>query len=86
MKNIVFSKSAWDDYKFWVNSNQKKLKKINALIEEITRTPYKGSGQPEALKHKLSGYWSRRIDRENRLVYNSKSDKVLIISCKGHYK
>ncbi len=85
MKNITFSKSAWDDYMFWVNSNQKKLKKINALIEEINRTPFKGSGKPEPLKFKLAGFWSRKIDKEHRLVYSVKSNEIIIISCKGHY-
>ena len=85
MKNISFTKLAWNDYLLWIESDQKKLKKINALIEEIIRTPFKGSGKPEPLKFKLAGFWSRRIDRENRLVYSVKSDKILIISCKGHY-
>ena len=85
MRNITFSKYAWDDYLSWIKNDQKKLKKINSLIEEITRTPFKGSGKPEPLKFKLAGFWSRRIDRENRLVYSVKSDKTLIISCKGHY-
>lgn len=85
MKTISFSTEAWADYLYWVDADQKKLKKINSLIEEITRTPFKGIGQPEPLKHKLSGYWSRRIDRENRLVYRVSPDKIAIISCKGHY-
>lgn len=86
MKNISFTKAAWADYLFWVDSNSKKIKKINALITEITRTPFKGAGQPEPLKHQLSGYWSRRIDNENRLVYCIENDNIEIISCKGHYK
>lgn len=86
MKNISFTKAAWADYLFWVDSNPKKIKKINALITEITRTPFKGAGQPEPLKHQLSGYWSRRIDNENRLVYCIENDNIEIISCKGHYK
>jgi toxin YoeB len=85
MKNILFTKAAWADYLFWADSNQKKLKKINSLISEITRTPFKGSGQPEPLKHQLSGYWSRRIDNENRLIYCIENDNIEIISCKGHY-
>jgi len=86
MKNISFTKSAWTDYLYWAETNQKKVKKINLLIQEITRTPFKGSGQPEPLKHQLSGYWSRRIDNENRLVYCVENDSIEIISCKGHYK
>ena len=85
MNFISFSKIAWADYTYWVNSDQKKLKKINSLIEEITRTPFEGTGQPEPLKHQLSGFWSRRIDKENRLIYKVETDKIEIISCKGHY-
>ena len=85
MKNISFTRAAWTDYLFWADSNQKKLKKINLLISEITRTPFKGFGQPEPLKHQLSGYWSRRIDNKNRLVYCIENDNIEIISCKGHY-
>lgn len=85
MRNISFTKIAWTDYLSWIKSDQKKLKKINSLIEEITRTPFKGSGKPESLKFDLTGFWSRRIDKENRLVYSVKSDEIIIISCKGHY-
>lgn len=85
MKNISFTKAAWADYQYWVNSDQKKLKKINSMIEEITRTPFEGTGQPEPLKHRLNGFWSRRIDKVNRLVYKVVSDNIEIISCKGHY-
>ena len=85
MKNIYFTKAAWADYQYWVNTDQKKLKKINSMIEEITRTPFEGTGQPERLKHQLSGFWSRRIDKENRLVYKIENENIEIISCKGHY-
>jgi toxin YoeB len=85
VKNISFTKAAWADYIHWVNSDQKKLKKINSMIDEITRTPFQGTGQPEPLKHRLTGFWSRRIDNENRLVYKIVSDDIEIISCKGHY-
>lgn len=86
MNSISFTKAAWADYLFWADSNQKKLKKINILIQEVTRTLYKGSGQPEPLKYQLKGFWSRRIDSENRLVYTIENENVEIISCKGHYK
>jgi len=85
MRNISFTKSAWADYRLWIELDQKRLKKINALIEEITRTPYKGSGKPEPLKFNLTGYLSRRIDNKNRLVYSVDSERITIISCKGHY-
>ena len=86
MKTISFTKAAWADYIYWVSTDQKKLKKINSLIEEVTRTPFAGTGQPEQLKHQLSGFWSRRIDNENRLVYDVRNDNIEIISCKGHYR
>lgn len=85
MRNISFTKTAWTDYLSWIKNDQKRLKKINSLIEEITRTPFKGSGKPESLKFDLTEFWSRRIDKENRLVYSVKSDEIIIISCKGHY-
>ncbi len=85
MRNISFTKTAWTDYLSWIKRDQKRLKKINSLIEEITRTPFKGSGKPESLKFDLTGFWSRRIDKENRLVYSVKSGEIKIISCKGHY-
>lgn len=85
MMFITFSTEAWKDFLFWVETDQKKLQKINSLIAEINRTPFKGSGKPEPLKFKLTGYWSRRIDKANRLVYKIEMDKIIIISCKGHY-
>lgn len=86
MKTISFTKIAWEDYVYWTNADKKKIKKLNSLIEEITRTPFEGSGQPEQLKHQLSGFWSRRIDHENRLIYKVREENIEIISCKGHYK
>jgi toxin YoeB len=86
MKTISFTKAAWADYNYWVNTDQRKLKKINSLIDEVTRTPFVGTGQPEQLKHQLSGFWSRRIDGENRLVYAVRNENIEIISCKGHYR
>lgn len=85
MKSVSFSSDAWADFLYWVEKDQKKLKKINSLIEEINRTPFSGSGKPEPLKFKLSGYWSRRIDKTNRLVYKVEIEKIIIISCRGHY-
>ena len=66
---ITFSKNAWDDYLSWQSEDRKMLKKINELIKDIQRNPFTGIGKPEPLKFDLSGYWSRRIDREHRLVY-----------------
>ena len=86
MKSLSFSPEAWEDISFWAENDQKKLKKINTLIEEISKTPYSGTGKPEPLKFKLSGYWSRRIDKKERIVYRVDREKIIIVSCKGHYK
>jgi len=82
---ITFSKNAWEDYSSWLTEDKSLLKKINDLIKEIRRTPYEGRGKPEPLKYDLTGLWSRRIDREHRLVYQFKDNVVLIYSCKYHY-
>lgn len=85
MNTISFTSEVWSDYLYWVEKDQKILKKINKLIEEIQRTPFKGSGKPEPLKFNLTGYWSRRIDIKERLIYRIGKEKILIISCRGHY-
>jgi len=82
---IVFSKNSWEDYLSWQTEDKKILKKINELIKDIQRTPYTGIGKPEPLKFDLSGLWSRRIDREHRLVYQVIGDDLLIYSCRYHY-
>lgn len=82
---IVFSKNSWEDYLSWQAEDKKMLKKINELIKDIQRTPYTGVGKPEPLKFDLSGLWSRRIDREHRLVYQVIGDELLIYSCRYHY-
>lgn len=82
---IVFSKNSWEDYISWQTEDKKILKKINELIRDIQRTPYEGIGKPEPLKFDLAGLWSRRIDREHRLVYQIVGDKLLIFSCRFHY-
>ena len=83
--NITFSKNAWEDYSSWLTEDKKILKKINDLIKNISRTPFDGRGKPEPLKYDLAGYWSRRIDREHRLVYQVVDGELLIYSCKYHY-
>lgn len=85
MKKIIFSKNAWEDYIFWQAENKKILKKINALIKDIQSTPYSGIGKPEPLKYDLTGLWSRRIDREHRLVYQVNENELLIYNCRYHY-
>lgn len=82
---IIFSKNAWEDYISWQAEDKKILKKINDLIKDIQRTPFDGLGKPEPLKFDLAGLWSRRIDREHRLVYQVVEKEILIYSCKYHY-
>ncbi len=82
---LVFSDSAWEDYLYWQKTDKRTLRRINGLIKEIMRTPFEGTGKPEPLKHALSGYWSRRINDEQRLVYKVTSDSVLIAQLRYHY-
>ena len=82
---LVFSEHAWDDYLFWQKTDRKMVARINKLIREIERTPFEGTGKPEPLKHALSGYWSRRIDDEHRLVYKVEADSILIAQARFHY-
>ncbi len=83
--NIIFHKNAWEDYLYWQTTDKSILKKINELIKECTRTPFEGKGNPEALKNNLTGFWSRRIDKEHRLVYNFDNDNLKIVQCRFHY-
>ena len=83
--NILFTDDAWEDYLYWQQYDKKLLKKINALIKEIGRTPFEGTGKPEPLKHELQGCWSRRIDQEHRLVYEVFDEQINIIACRYHY-
>jgi toxin YoeB len=82
---LIFTKNSWEDYTSWLQDDKKILRKINDLIKDIQRTPYDGKGKPEPLKYDLSGYWSRRIDREHRLVYRVEENEILIFSCRYHY-
>ncbi len=85
MMKITFSKNSWEDYVSWQKEDKKILKRINQLIKVIQRTPFQGIGNPEPLKYDLSGFWSRRIDREHRLIYQVFDQEILIYSCKYHY-
>lgn len=85
MMRIIFSKNAWEEYLSWQTEDRRMLKKINALIKDIQSTPYAGISKPEPLKFDLAGLWSRRIDREHRLVYQAEGDELLIYSCRYHY-
>jgi len=82
---ITFSLNSWEEYVSWQNEDKKMLRKINELIKDIKRNPFEGKGKPEPLKYDLSGYWSRRIDREHRLVYHFSGNELQIISCRYHY-
>ena len=82
---IIFSKNAWEDYTFWLAQDRKILRKINDLIKDIQRTLFTGKGKPEPLKYDLAGLWSRRIDREHRLVYKVHDKDLFIYACKYHY-
>ncbi len=82
---LLFSENAWSDYLFWQKKDKKILKQINKLIKDIQRNKYEGLGKPEALKHNLSGYWSRRITNEHRIVYKLDNDSILIAQLRYHY-
>lgn len=77
---------AWEDYLYWQSQDKKTLKRINQLLQDIDRNGYSGIGKPEPLKNDLSGYWSRRIDEVNRLVYKINSNTIYILQCRSHYK
>lgn len=82
---LVFSENAWKDYLYWQKTDKKTLKRINQLIADIQRSPFKGVGKPEPLKHALSGYWSRRIDSEHRIVYRANGKAIYIAQLRYHY-
>lgn len=83
---ILFHDKAFLEYLSWQNTDKKTLKRINELIKDIMRNPYEGIGKPEPLRYQLSGYWSRRINTEDRLIYKIEGDLLIIISCSEHYK
>jgi len=82
---ISWSQNAWEDYIYWQSADKRMLKRINRLIKDITRHPFEGIGSPEPLKHNWSGYWSRRIDKEHRLVYKVSGTAIIIAQCRYHY-
>lgn len=83
---LVFAEQAWEDYLHWQHSDRRLLLRINALIKETTRTPFAGTGKPEALKHALAGYWSRRITDEHRMVYKVEGNSLMIAQLRYHYR
>jgi toxin YoeB len=82
---LVFTESAWHDYLWFQERDRKLLKRLNALIKDVLRSPFDGIGKPEALKANLSGCWSRRINDEHRLIYMLKNSDVVIVACRYHY-
>lgn len=85
MNNIMFTERAWEEYCYWQKQDRKTLKRINQLLIDIKRNEFAGIGKPEPLKNDLSGFWSRRIDEANRIVYRISNEQIEIVQCKGHY-
>ena len=84
-RQLAWTDESWSDYIYWQSQDKKTLKRINKLISDTKRSPFEGIGKPEALKENLSGFWSRRIDETNRLVYAVSDSHLTIISCRYHY-
>lgn len=82
---LLWEETAWEDYLYWQTQDKKTMKRINALIKDMQRNLFEGIGKPEPLKGNCNGWWSRRIDEKNRIVYREKDGVVIIASCKGHY-
>jgi toxin YoeB len=85
VRNVVFQARGWDDFTYWAISDKKMLRRVVRLIEEAARTPFEGAGKPEPLRRNLSGFWSRRIDDEHRLVYGVTDKELIIIQARYHY-
>ena len=83
--DLVFASQAWEDYLYWQERDPKIVSRINLLIKEITRSPHSGIGKPEPLKHTFTGYWSRRITTEHRIVYRRSGNQILIAQLRYHY-
>lgn len=86
MINIAFTSKAWEEYCRWQKEDKKTLKRINTILADIQRDNFDGMGKPEPLKNNYSGYWSRRIDNSNRIIYRINNNQIEIIQCKGHYE
>ena len=82
---VTFTPTALDDLRYWLKTDKRQADRILALLEEIRRTPFDGSGKPETLRFQLAGCWSRRIDREHRLVYQVEESEIVVITCRYHY-
>lgn len=84
-ERLTWTLAAWEDYAWWQGQDRKTLKRINLLIQDALRNPFSGIGKPEPLRENLSGFWSRRIDETNRLVYGVEGDSLVVIACRYHY-
>jgi toxin YoeB len=85
MRTVAFTQTAFDEYNDWFDKDQQIVDRVKLLIRDINRDPFKGIGKPEPLRNNWTGYWSRRIDQEHRLVYKVSDSQILIVKCKGHY-
>jgi toxin YoeB len=86
MNDIIFLQEAWEDYLYWQDQDKKTLRRINLILQDISRSPFEGIGKPEPLRGNLFGWWSRRIDDTNRIVYRVRQEgSIEIAQCKGHY-
>jgi toxin YoeB len=83
--NLIFSPQAWEDYLYWQSTDKKMLRRIHELLKEVARTPFEGTGKPEALKHAYTGFWSRRIDLEHRMVYRVTDQGIMLAQLRVHY-
>lgn len=86
MLNLLFLPEGWEDYLYWQTQDKKTLRRINSLIKEIQRSPFAGLGKPEPLKGNYQGWWSRRIDEANRIVYKVEVGQIVVAQCRTHYK
>lgn len=83
--NLLFTENGWEDYLYWQANDARKVVRINELLKDIVRQPFKGIGKPEPLRGNLSGWWSRRIDIEHRLVYRIEPGQLIVLQCRYHY-
>ena len=84
--SIKFADAAWEDYLYWQGADKATLKRINILLNDILRSPFEGIGKPEPLRHNFSGFWSRRINEEHRLVYAVDDGCIIVVQCRYHYQ
>ncbi len=85
LSRITWTLAAWEDYQYWQGQDRKTIKRIHALLKECLRDPFDGIGKPEPLKENLTGFWSRRIDEANRLIYRVDGLDLVVIACRYHY-